>query len=118
MIQDPRRDDPRQDEAAGWRLVLPSGADWMDDEQWAAYLAREPAEPGPGLDADDPPEVSRAEMAAIITGCREIAEDEARAAALAARMGTTGALAALGATLGRRGPGQPGSAHRFAGEYP
>jgi len=117
MIQNPRRDDPLQDEAAGWRPVVPSGADWMDDGQWADYLAREPAEPDPGLDPDDPPEFSRAEMAAIITECREIAEDEARAAVLAARMGTTGALAALGATLGRRGPGQPGSAHRFAGEY-
>ena len=117
MIQDPRRDDPRQDEAAGWRLVLPSGADWMDDGQWAAYLAREPADPGLGLDPDEAPEVSRAEMAAIITECREIAEDEARAAAAAARAGATGALAAIGATLGRRGPGQPGSAEGFAGEY-
>ena len=117
MIQDPRRDNPRQDEAAGWRLVPPSGADWMDDQQWAAYLAREPADPGLGLDPDEAPEVSRAEMAAIITECREIAEDEARAAAAAARAGATGALAAIGATLGRRGPGQPGSAEGFAGEY-
>ena len=115
MAQDPRRDDPLQDEAAGWRLVLPSGADWMDGEQWAAYLAGEPVDPG--LDPDGPPEVSRAEMAAMMAECREIAEDEARAAALAARMGTTGALAAIGAALGRRGPGQPGSADQFAGEY-
>src|SRR5579863_5526437 len=118
MIQDPRRDDPLQDEAAGWRLVLPSGADWMDDGQWADYLAGEPVDPGLGLDPDEPPEVSRAEMAAIITECRQIAEDEARAAAAAARMGTTGALAAIGATLGRRGPGQPGSAEQFPGQYP
>src|SRR5579863_9911414 len=89
----------------------------MDAGQWADYLAREPAEPDPGLDPDDPPEVSRAELAAITAECREIAEDVARAAALAARMGTAGALAALGATLGLRGPGQPGSAHRFAGQY-
>jgi len=90
----------------------------MDDQQWAAYLAGEPVDPSPGLDPDEPPEVSRAEMAAIITECRQIAEDEARAAALAARMGTTGALGAIGATLGRRGQGQPGSAERFPGEYP
>jgi len=92
----------------------------MDDQQWAAYLADEPVDPGPGpgLDPDEPPDVSRAEMAAIITECRQIAEDEARAAALATRMGTTGALAAIGATLGRRGPGQPGSAERFPGVYP
>src|SRR5579864_2056269 len=122
MAQNPRRDDPLQDAAAEWRLVLPSEADWMDDEQWAAYLAADPADPGadpgPGLDPDGPPEVSRAELAAIISSCRQIGEDEARAAALAARMGTTGALAAIGATLGRRGPGQPGSAERFPGEYP
>jgi hypothetical protein len=120
MAQNPRRDDPLQDATAGWRLVLPSGADWMDDEQWAAYLACEPADPGPGpgSDPDGPPEVSRAELAAITAECREIGEDEARAAALAARMGTTGALAAIGAALGRRGPGQPGSAEQFAGEYP
>src|ERR1700733_14829059 len=116
MAQDPRRDDPLQDEAAGWRLV-PAGGDWMDDEQWAAHLAAEPTDPGPGLDPDGPPEFSRAELAAMVAECREIGEDEARAAALAARMGTTGALAAIGATLGRRGPGMPGSAERFAGEY-
>src|SRR5579862_1244907 len=115
MIQDPRRGDPLQDEAAGWRLVPPSGADLMDDGQWADYLTREPADPG--LDPEDPPEFSRAELAAMVAECREISEDEARAAAVAARMGTTGALAAIGATLGRRGPGQPGSAEGFAGEY-
>jgi hypothetical protein len=118
MVPNPRTDDPLQDEAAGWRLVLPSGADWMDDQQWAAYLAREPTDPGPGPDPpDNPPDLSRAEMATMIAECREIAADEARAAALAARMGTTGALGAIGATLGRRGPGQPGSAEQFAGEY-
>jgi hypothetical protein len=121
MAQNPRRDDPLQDQAAEWRLVLPSGTDWMDDEQWAAYLAADPADPGadpgPGPDPDGPPEFSRAELAAIISECRQIGEDEARAAAVAARMGTTGALAGIGATLGRRGPGLPGSAHQFAGEY-
>src|SRR5579859_6205993 len=119
-MPDPPADEPRdplQDEAAGWRMVVPSGADWMDDEQWAAYLAGEPVDPGPELDPDEPREVSRTEMAAIITECRQIGEDEARAAALAARMGTTGALAAIGATPGRRGQGQPGSAERFPGEY-
>ncbi|MGH3260004.1 MAG: hypothetical protein ACRDOU_32160, partial [Streptosporangiaceae bacterium] len=37
---------------------------------------------------------------------------------MAARLGTTGALAAIGAALGRHGPGQPGSAEGFPGEYP
>jgi hypothetical protein len=118
MAQDNRRDDPLQDQAAGWRLVLPSGADWMDDEQWAVYLAADPVDPRLSPDPDGPPEFSRAELAAIISECRQIGEDEARAAALAARMGTTGALAAIGAALGRRGPGQPGSAEQFPGEYP
>src|SRR5579863_5256703 len=120
-MPDPPADEPRdplQDEAAGWRMVVPSGADWMDDEQWVAYLAAEPMDPGRDLDPDGPPEVSRAELAAMIAECRQIGEDEARAAALAARMGTTGALAAIGATPGRRGQGQPGSAERFPGEYP
>src|SRR5579863_10038741 len=89
----------------------------MDDQQWAAYLAREPADPGPDPPGG-PPDLSRAELAAMIAECREIAADEARAAAAAARMGTTGALGAIGATLGRRGPGQPGSAEQFPGEYP
>jgi uncharacterized protein DUF222 len=115
MARDPARDDPLQDEAAGWRRVLPSGADRMDAEQWAAYLADEPVDPG--LDPDEPLEFSQAELAVMAAECREIAEDEARAAAMAARMGTTGALGAIGATLGRRGPGQPGSAELFAGEY-
>ena len=118
MARNPRTHDPLQDEAAGWRRVPPSGADWMDGEQWAAYLACEPADPGLDPDPDGPPEVSRAELAAMIAECRQIAEDEARAAAAAARMGTTGALAAIGATLGRRGPGQPGSAEQFPGQYP
>jgi hypothetical protein len=117
MAQDPRRDDPLQDGAAEWRPLLPSGTDWMDGEQWAAYLASEPADPGLGPDPDEPPEFSRAELAAIMAECREISEDEARAAAVAARMGTTGALGAIGAALGRRGPGQPGSAEPCAGEY-
>ena len=37
---------------------------------------------------------------------------------MAARLGHTGALAAVGAGVaGRRGPGMPGSAHTFPGEY-
>ena len=119
MAQDPRRDDPLQDEAAGWRL-LPAGPDRMDDEQWAAYLADEPADPGlgAGVDPDDPPLPGEVDMAAIIAECREIAADEARAAALAAQLGTTGALGAIAATAGRRGPGLPGSEQSLPGEYP
>ena len=45
------------------------------------------------------------------------AEDQARADATAARLGLTGALGAVAALNGRRGPGQPGSAQVFPGEY-
>ncbi len=115
-------DDPLQDEAAGWR-PLPAGSDWMDDEQWAASLAAresedEPADPDLGPDPEDPPLPGEVDMAAIIAECREITADEAGAATLAARLGTTGALAAVAATLGRRGPGLPGSARTYPGEYP
>ncbi len=58
------------------------------------------------------------DYAEVLTDCREAAEDQARAAQSAARAGTTAGLAALTATTGRRGPGQPGSAEIFPGEYP
>jgi hypothetical protein len=53
-------------------------------------------------------------MDAIAAECAEIAAEEADVAARAARAGATGALAV---GLGRRGPGQPGSAQSFPGEY-
>ncbi len=113
--------DPLYDHAAGWRL-LPDGPDWMDDEQWAASLAArasedEPADQDLCPDPEDPPLPGEYDLDAIIAECREIRDDEARAAELAARLGTLGALGAIGAALGRRGPGQPGSAQRLPGEY-
>ena len=54
----------------------------------------------------------------VVAESREAAEDQARADATAARLGTTAALAAVAASLGRRGPGQPGSAEIVPGEYP
>ena len=47
----------------------------------------------------------------IVAECRHAAEDQARAAVNAARLGSAGALGVIGAA--RRGPGQPGSARRF-----
>ncbi len=109
--------DPLQDAAAGWRR-LPSGIDWMDDEQWAARpCGAEPADPELCPDPDDPPLPGEVDLEAIIAECREISENEARATAHAARLGTTGALGAIAATAGRRGPGMPGSARSFPGEY-
>ena len=120
--QDPARrcgpGDPLQDAAAGWRR-LPAGADWMDDEQWAARpVGQEPPDPDRYPDPEDPPLPGEADLDALIAECREITAPEARAAALAAAAGTTAALAATAAkAAGRRGPQMPGS-ECFPGEYP
>ena len=103
-----------------WRR-LPSGIDWMDDAEWEASLTarqseHEPADPGLYPDPEDPPLPGEVDLDAIIAECREIGQDEARAAARAARLGTTGALGAIAATAGRRGPGMPGS-RSVPGEY-
>ncbi len=94
----------------------------MDDEQWSASLAarrsdEEPADADLDPDPDDPPLPGEYDLEAIIAEGREISADEARAAVHAARLGTSGALGAVGATMGRRGPGMPGSARSFPGEY-
>jgi hypothetical protein len=77
------------------------------DEPW--WL--EEGDPDPEEDA--PPDYDFAE---IVAGCRQAAEEQARADAAAARLGTAGALGAIAAMSGRRGPGQPGSARVFPGE--
>jgi Domain of unknown function (DUF222) len=118
----PRPVDPRPDEAGQIRR-LPAGVDWMDDAQWEASLAArwsedEPADPDLCPDPDGPPVPGGVDLEAVGAGCREISAAEAWATVLADRLGTTGALtAASAAALGRRGPGLPGSARRFPGEY-
>jgi hypothetical protein len=111
--------DPLQDEAAGWRRLPPAAADWMDDEVWAA---RQPGDelfdPELARDPGDPPLPGEVDWEPLAAECREITAEEARAATVAARLGTTGALGAIAARLGRRGPGMPGSAESFPGEYP
>jgi hypothetical protein len=67
-------------------------------------------------DTEDPAPPEEYDLREIAAQCRRVAEDQARAAANAARSRATGALAAIAAA--RRGPGQAGSAHRFPGEYP
>ena len=105
-----------------WRLV-PQSPDW--DE---AYLAARAEDEYPGdleeyEDPDHaPPTLDDAELAALIAEARqvgqEITADQARAAATWARFGHTAAVAAVGAVVaGRRGPGMPGSAESFPGEY-
>jgi Domain of unknown function (DUF222) len=102
-----------------WRLV-PQSPDW--DE---AYLAAVAGDEYPGdleeyedPDHAPPPGLDDAELEALIAEAREITADQVRAADAAARSGHTAALAAVGAVLtGRRGPGMPGSAESFLGEY-
>jgi hypothetical protein len=117
----PGPDDFPEDGIGGWRLV-PSRADWLDEAAYLAALANEEELPDPDLweDPDNapPPGLDDAQLAALIAEARQIADDHAHAAAHAARLGAAGALAAVGATaMGRRGPGMPGSADRFGGEY-
>lgn len=107
----------------GWRLVpcraVPCRPDW--DEEYLAAMA-EDEDPG-DLDLYEDPDnappagLDDGELAALIAGAREAAEDPAQAADAAARLGVTGLLAMLGSVAaGRRGPGMPGSAESFPDE--
>jgi hypothetical protein len=127
--QDPGRDEDPSGMPAGpgnhpwlgspdWRLV-PQSPDW--DEAHLASRA-EDEYPGDLEDYEDPdnapPSLDDAELEALVAEAREIAADQARVAEAAARSGHTAALAAVGAmAAGRRGPGMPGSAETFPGEY-
>ena len=102
-----------------WQLV-PSSPDW--DEAYLAAMAddEDPGDPDEYQDPDSAPpaDLDDAELAALIAEAREITADQARAAEAAARSGHTALLAAVGAvSAGRRGPGMPGSAQSFPGEY-
>ena len=102
---------------------MPCSDDWLTEQEWAEWAAsrqareEEPPEDDEEPDPEDPALPAEADLDAIAAECREMAAEQAEAAANAARLGTTGALAAIGAMLGRRGPGQPGSAYRFPGTY-
>jgi hypothetical protein len=106
-----------------WQLV-PSSADWPDYTGDQAYLAaqaqdEDPGDPDQDQDPDNapPPGLDDAQLAALIAEARQVTEDQARADALFARLGQTAAMAAVAASLGRRGPGMPGSAQSLPGEY-
>jgi len=94
MPPEPVPADPGRDEDPA-RYAAEPDEPWWEDEEWEDY------------DYDE-----------AVAESREAAEDQARADATAARLGTTAALAAVAASLGRRGPGQPGSAEIVPGEYP
>ena len=103
-----------------WRLVpqSPDWPEWMDD----AHASDE--DPGDLEEYEDPdnappPGLDDEQLAALLAEAREVTADQARAAEAAARRGQTAVLAALQAVSGgRRGPGMPGSAQSFPGEYP
>jgi len=102
-----------------WTLV-PETADWPEGLDQARWEDEDPGDPDEYEDPDNapPPGLDDAQLAALIAEAREVTAEQARAAQRAARLGHTGVLAAVGAGLaGRRGPGMPGSAHTFPGEY-
>jgi hypothetical protein len=104
-----------------WRLV-PQSPDWPE---WLAgddaHADDEyPGDPDEYEDPDNapPPGLDDAQLAALIAEAQEITAEQARAAEIWARLGRTGVVAAVGAVCaGRRGPGMPGSAESFPGEY-
>ncbi len=104
-----------------WEPVV-TRPDPMTEQEWEAGLdvlagQDEPFDPEEYPDPDGPPPPGEDELTPEeIAQIGAAAEAEARAAANGARSGTTGALAAIAAAGGRRGPGQPGSARRFPGE--
>ncbi len=94
--------------------------DWMTEKEWLAWCDSrtdedEPPDPDEEEpDPDGPPGPWEYDLDAIIAECRQVTAKEAAAAARAARLGLPGGQPI---PLGRRGPGQPGSARRSPGEY-
>ena len=107
--REPANREPADREPAWEPVITP--ADPMTEEEWLASLeaAVLQDEPSDEDDQEDPPP-QEYDWQEIEAGCRQIAQDQARIASVAARLGTTGALGAIAALVGRRGPGQPGSA--------
>ena len=108
-----------------WQVV-PSGAgwpEWMDEPGYLAALSED--DPGDGEveeyeDPDNapPPGMDDAQLFALIAEAREFTAEQEAAEAEMARAGQAGIRAALGSVAaGRRGPGMPGSARRFPGEF-
>ena len=103
-----------------WRLVpqSPDWPEWMDD---ANAADEDPGDLEEYEDPDNapPPGLDDEQLAVLLAEARQVTADQARAAQAAARAGQTAVLAALEAvSAGRRGPGMPGSAESFPGEYP
>ena len=131
--QDPGRDeDPSGGQAdypvfgsPDWQLV-PSSAEWPEWRDEPGYLAAQcEDDPGDGDRAEyedpdnaPPPGMDDAQLAALIAEARAFTAEQGAVEADMARAGQAGVRAALGSVAaGRRGPGMPGSAQRFPGEY-
>jgi hypothetical protein len=113
--------DPRFDGDRGWRL-RPSSPDWPagerpdelpDDEPppdeedaWAG--GPDPEDPQAWLDEED--------LAAVYREAAQVTAEAARARAVRDRLGLTAAEAGVAAE-DRRGPGMPGSAKTYPGDY-
>jgi hypothetical protein len=113
--------EPAEYEAVAWEPVV-TRPDPMSGEDLQALLDAVTDDGEPWWlqegdpDPEDPAPPEDYDSRQIAAECRRVAEDQARVAANAARLGTTGALAAIAAA--RVGPGRPGSAQVFPGEYP
>ena len=120
--QDPRPDgDPRSDGDGGWRLV-PSSPERPEWELEALADDEPPPEDedpwGSDLDPDDLALwLDDGRMAAFYAEAAQVTADAVAARDTTGRLGLTGAMGAVAATDGRRGPGMPGSARMFPGEY-
>jgi hypothetical protein len=108
-------------EPSDWEPVV-TRPDPMTEEEREAWLDAvagqdEPFDPEEWYDPEGPPPPGEDQLTPEeIAGISEVIEDQARVAAVAARLRATEALAAIAASAGRRGPSQPGSARRFPGE--
>ena len=112
------RGDPLPGEMAGWRLGDPveywepviTRPDPLSEAEWLAWCEAtagqdEPFDPEEWFDPGGPPAPGEDVLtAAELAGIAEAVEG----VTAGARLGTTGALAVLAASAGRRGPGQPG----------
>ena len=113
--------DPRFDGDRGWRLVpsRPERPEWeldaladdepppVDEDPW-----------GSGLDPEDLALwLDEGRLAAVYAEAAQVTADAARAREKTDRLGLTAAMGAVAAADGRRGPGMPGSARMFPGEY-
>ena len=94
--------------------------DPMTEAEWLAWCEATTGQgepPDPDEEEPDPdglPGPWECDLDAIVADCRRITAEEAAACARAARLGLAGGQP-IG--LARRGPGEPGSARRAAGEY-